>query len=341
MKQAEEAGSLHLGYSPCREIENQIRKAVRDGHDVQLHLHPWWIGATFERDRWQLRLEHRRISDLPNGLGSPDDPFSVVGVLSRGKQTLETMVRPVCPAYECLVYRAAEFWGQPSGDLICGLKKAGLVADSSVIKGFYATVPVPTDYRQAESAAGWWWTSAEDIGSTGLRGEHVIEFPVYSRPKPYLENFRWTKLYATLKRCSRERANMHGHGMMQARNSSTPLKEILAKLTTVQPFPLDFCKLSAKDMIRWLQVAMIEDQRLRDRDGTPVVMLGHSKDFWNDRHCATFLKYVVTQCAGKVHFTTFSSLAGMILRRDAQAEMIRPKKPAENNDLQRPMEKAP
>ena len=65
MKKAEETGSLHLDYSPSQQIEEQIQYAVRCGHDVQLHLHPWWIGATFEDNKWRLCPQYIRISDLP------------------------------------------------------------------------------------------------------------------------------------------------------------------------------------------------------------------------------------------------------------------------------------
>ena len=320
MREAEQAGQLRLHHAPSGEIEKQVQYAARCGHDVQLHLHPWWIGATFRDGTWQLRPEYRRITDLPNGIGFPDDPFSVVGVLSQGRQTLETMVRPVCPTYECLVYRAAEFWGQPSGDLICGLKKAGLVADSSVVKGLHETHPVPTDYRHAPSAGGYWWTSGDDISQAGPAGEHIIEFPVYSRLRLYLHNFTWTKLRATLKRRSMERANTHGHGMMEARKSTESFGQILRKLGTRQPLKYDFCKLSADDMIRGLKRAMRDDKTGGDGVGTPVVMLGHSKDFWNDRNLEAFLRFVKGECEGRVRFSTLAEVTKRIMNKELSSQ---------------------
>jgi hypothetical protein len=318
MREAERAGSLHLDYSPAREIEEQIHNAVRGGHDVQLHLHPWWIGASFQEDNWRLHPEYRRITDLPNGAGSEGDLFSVVGVLCEGKRTLEAMIHPVCADYECLVYRAAMFWGQPSRGLIQGLKRAGLVADSSVVSGMYETAPVPTDYRHAASAAGYWWTSAEDISQSGPKGEHIVEFPVCSRPKLYVCNLKWTKLYATLKRRMQENGNTHGHGMMEARRSTEPLSQILRRLGTRQPLKYDFCKLSASDMIRELRQLMKNDPGDRDGVGTPVVMLGHSKDFWNDGNLAVFLKFVKEECAERVRFSTLAECTKAVLQRDSR-----------------------
>lgn len=334
MKQAEEAGSLRLGYSPSREIEEQLKDAVGRGHDVQLHLHPQWIGAAFEGNRWRLHPEQRQISDLPNGLGSEDDPFSIVGALSRGKHTLESMIRAQRPEYECLVYREAMFWGQPSELLVTGLKRVGLAGDSSVVKGLYETNPVPTDYRQAESASGYWWTRADEISLRGPTGEHIVEFPVWSRMRLYASNFKGTKLRVSLKRRCVERASANGHGMMEARKSRDSLGTILRKLGSFQPMKYDFCKLSARDMIRGLRQAVEDHEGVENGLGTPLVMLGHSKDFWNDRNLAAFLEFVRAECAGSVRFSTFGELTEMILERDRQSDTASaPQRPPSCDDL--------
>jgi hypothetical protein len=315
MKKAEEAGSLRLGYSPSKEIEEQLQRAVRSGHDVQLHLHPWWIGAAFEDNRWRLNSEYRRISDLPNGIGSAEDLFSLVGVLSQGKRTLESIIRPECPEYECLVYRAAMFWGQPSKALITGLKTAGLMADSSVVGGLYEKSPVPTDYRDVPSSVGYWWTSEDDIGRAGPRGEQIIEFPVNSRLRPYVCNLKWTKLSATLKRRSVEKANTQGYGMLEARKSTDSLGGILKRLWTLQPLKFDFCKLSAGDMIRWLRRLIDDDRIIDDELDITVVMLGHSKDFWNDQNLASFLNFIQKKYREHVRFSTFAEETKRIIER--------------------------
>ena len=321
MKKADEDGSLSLGYSPCREIEEQVRNAVCKGHDAQLHLHPWWIGANFKKNCWRLRPEYRRISDLPNGLGSEDDPFSVVGVLTRGKRTLEEMIHTVRPDYECLAYRAGEFWGQPSRKLILGLRRAGLLADSSVINDMYEMEPIPTDYRNAPSSDGYWWTSSDDISESGPIGENIIEFPVYSRLCPYLTNFKWTKLAATIKRHLVEKADPNGHGMTSARKSTASARGVIKNLFTKKPIKYDFCKLSATDMILWLQLIINNNRPTNKESIMPVVMLGHSKDYWNDHNLEQFLRYIQAECEDKVRFSTLAELTDRI-RKGGQSTEI-------------------
>jgi hypothetical protein len=279
-----------------------------------LQLHPWWVGAELKNGSWQLNSHYQRISDLPNGLGTENDLLSITGVLSQGKKTLETIIRPVRPDYQCLVYRAAMFWGQPSKELITGIKKAGLIADSSVISGLYEKEPVPTDYRKAKSSIGYWWTNEEDISQSGTIGENIIEFPVYSKFKPYLCNFTWTKLHTTFKRRASEKKDINGFGMKQARQSTESLPSVFRKLFSWYPFKYDFCKLSDKDMIRWLKQAIKKSGR-ENIDDTPIVMLGHSKDFWNDRNVEKFLKFVNNECAESVCFSTFVESIKMIVKK--------------------------
>ncbi len=320
MKEAEEAGKLSIGYSPWREIQQQVLAAAERGHDVQLHVHPAWIGASFEDNHWRLQPQFRGMDDLPGGVGGEDDLFSATGVLSQGKREIESIVRQVRADYECAVYRAGAFWAQPSDKLIAGMKKAGLVADSSVVQGMYEAEAESMDYRHAADNKGYWWTSGDDIAVAGAPGEHIIELPVYSEMKSYLSNFRWTKLKTTLKRRRRERDNMHGHRMSGVKTSTDSPLKIAKKLCTRQPLKFDFCKMSSRTMTTWLK-RLIRDNQKAGGDGImPIVMLGHSKDFWNDKNLAGFLKFVRDECGDTVRMSTFGAVVKAIREKDRGAE---------------------
>lgn len=315
MKKAEQEGLLNLDYSPSHEIEKQVQSAAKNGHDVQLHLHPWWIGADFVDGAWKLNPQYRRITDLPNGIGTESDIFSVVGAIAQGKKTLENIIKPICPDYECLTYRAGAFWAQPSRDLIAGIKNAGLIADTSVVSGLIEEKPVLTDYRHTKSSIGYWWTDKEDISHSGIAGENIIEFPVYSKIRSYLCNFKWTKLSVTLKRRKNEHHDPHGHGMKKARQSTDSSGTIFKKLFSKQPFKYDFCKLSAKDMIRGMEQVIKDHNSQEAAVDTPVVMLGHCKDFWNDKNLEKFLSTIKTRYHKCVQFSTFTEIIRNIKTR--------------------------
>ena len=55
-KEYSQALTADLGYTPHREIEHQLTLAIQKGHDVQLHLHPQWIGAKYHQKKMDSRL---------------------------------------------------------------------------------------------------------------------------------------------------------------------------------------------------------------------------------------------------------------------------------------------
>lgn len=272
----------NLGYSPSEQMRKQAIDAIRRGHDVQLHLHPQWIGADYKDGVWRLNNAYWRLADLPDGLGSKDQVTSITGALFKGKQTLEDMIKPVNTDYQCVCYRAGGFYAQPSRNIICAMKRVGLKCDSSVVKGFRTSAPFEVDYSQVKTDKAAWWTTDKELTEEGRPGENIIELPVSSRIEPYWKNFKLTKLLAALKRRELEKAcreNIsNGNGIHSVPAGHTVLMKLLKKHAGT----FDFCKLSCKDML----------ERVREFYGcgqSPVVVIGHSKDFINDSQFDEFL----------------------------------------------------
>jgi len=191
---------LDLGYSPAKAMEEQAQDAISRGHDVQLHLHPQWIGAELDNRLWRVKMDQWCIADLPHGLGDQGDEYSIMGALSKGKHTLESMLCPVKPSYECIAFRAGGFHIQPSCQVIPAMKAVGLSIDSSVVQGLHVQSPHwHCDFRTAMSNYGYWWTTADDVCRSGPAHEHILELPVCSRMQPYITNFRWSQLRKVLK----------------------------------------------------------------------------------------------------------------------------------------------
>src|SRR5438552_2434738 len=83
------------------EIAEQLRDAVRRGHDVQLHIHASFFNARHEEGRWQQDWSEYNFA----GLG----PDRLKEVVKLGKQFLESLLQPVNPRYRCNVFRAANW----------------------------------------------------------------------------------------------------------------------------------------------------------------------------------------------------------------------------------------
>ncbi len=107
-------------------VEEQLREAVRRGHDVQAHLHPHWQHAQRENGRWRAPLDTFLV-------GALDDPASL---LARAAGYLNELLRPVEPAYSCVAFRAGNYGLQPGHERVfAALRETGYQVDSSVVPG--------------------------------------------------------------------------------------------------------------------------------------------------------------------------------------------------------------
>ena len=303
-KEAESANLLKSNYSPASEMEKQIVGAIIRGHDVQLHIHPQWIGAEHVDGIWRLRMNQYRLSDLPNGFGVKDDMFSITGALYKGRKTLEEIIKPFKPDYECRVFRAGGYCLQPAKGVIKAMKNVGLYADSSVVCGLKAKEPFKLDYSNAENNYGYWWCKEDDVSQKGEEGENIIEYPVCSEMKPYFINFAPKKLFTTLRRKRIEGKDRH---LEINKVKSTPdVAEIIQNFFYKHPHKLDFCKLSALTMYKTVKNLSIKSFA----QVIPIVMIGHSKDFWNDKELDLFINKI--KKTENMRFSTFSEVTHTI-----------------------------
>lgn len=301
-----------FGYSPSKKMEQQVIKAIQQGHDVQLHIHPQWIGAKLNNNGlWKLNFDQYGVGYLPNKTQCKEDIFSVTGALFQGKKTLEDLLSPINKNYKCTTFRAGGFLIKPEEEIIKAMKKANIVIDSSVVKGMKVSKPVEIDYTNAFDNIGYWWVDPNDVSIEGNNKDTIIECPIYSHMEPYFKNFRKTKYLTTLRRGRVEKSDPHfkinpkeySSGDFQANN-------ILTKLFKLHPMKFDFCKLSEFTMIKYLKKAI--KRKFKYKKSIPIVMIGHSKDFWNDYHFNKFLKY--TKKDQNIKFSTFSDIRKEILR---------------------------
>ena len=75
-----------MGYenNPIEAINDQLRKAYVDGHDIQLHIHPQWVDAKYIDGKWHVNLNEWRLGDYHR-----EGEYSLKNLLLKGKQTIE------------------------------------------------------------------------------------------------------------------------------------------------------------------------------------------------------------------------------------------------------------
>lgn len=170
-----------MGYidNPIEAIEKQVVNAALGGHDIQLHVHPQWVNASYKEGAWIMDLSNWRVGGFDAGNG-----FRVMDLLKLGKETIEALIQPVLPTYKCTAFRAGGFNIMPSQETYKAMKELGLQLDSSVYPGGYETTDLSQfDYRGVSAHKDFWWASAEDITKEDAQHKEIMEIPIFALPQ--------------------------------------------------------------------------------------------------------------------------------------------------------------
>ena len=151
--------------------ENIVRETISRGHDVQLHIHPQWIGANYSGGNWKLDMSKSRIADL--------DEKTIDRLISDGKNYLEEIIKKDNPNYKCIAFRAGGYYIEPAELVIKALEKNDIFYDTSVTKGIVN--PGLYDFSNAYSNLIPWKTSKKSVEKSEKPYSRVIEFPIYSK----------------------------------------------------------------------------------------------------------------------------------------------------------------
>lgn len=154
-------------------IEEQLKDLVQRGHDVQFHLHPTWLEATFSRDKgFTLKKDMYDITSLQYD--------RIVDLLSQGKSFLEGLLKQVDPNYTCFAFRAGAWSAQDSGKLVSALLEAGYKVDSTVAKGAHLKSDYGTfDFRITSKKPYWFVDNNICLESDG--NNTILELPILTK----------------------------------------------------------------------------------------------------------------------------------------------------------------
>ena len=280
-----------MGYyeNPIAAIENQIRNAYKQGHDIQLHLHPQWVDAYWKDGKWVVNMEKWRLGGYQG-----DGEYSMANLFKRGKQTLEDLLKPVNPDYECIAMRAGGFNIQPSREVVIAMKDSGLYVDSSIYSGGKETGLLSNyDYTGIGVEKGSWHVDEElEIEGQGA----IIELPIVAFPMIRIKKFlTWERLKGFLR-------NMKTAQERLAANTSTAEKKsgVLEKVkfffqTDWQTW--DFCLFSPSQHREFLKSIKGLDREL-------FVLIGHPKSYNGGRG----LEYLLKKTNQKYDYKTISEV---------------------------------
>ena len=285
-----------MGYceNPVKAIEEQLRNALKSGHDIQLHIHPQWVDAEYKNQCWNVNLEKWRLGDFNH------ENYTIKELIKEGKDVLEDLLKPVDPDYRCVAIRAGGYNIMPSSEVYKAMQELDLKLDSSVYPGGYAEGSLSRyDYRAVPLSKDYWICDKEDIRidlKEEEEEEHIYEIPIFALSLPRWKKISILRLKSNLKK---RRSSIKNTKTKSYKNSNT---NILKFLLEREAITWDFCLFQMslhKYFIKYIQ------NNLKDKRSS-FVLIGHPKGFSSPRRFEKFIKFALkkefTFCSLKTYY---------------------------------------
>ena len=150
--------------------DEHVREAFRQGHDIQLHLHPQWRDGQYGNGRWHLNGDWSILNYNHD---------AAYAMLAAGKDYLENLLRPINPSYLCLAFRAGALAAAPSDHLFKSLISLGIQLDVSLAGGLFVNDRnLQLDYRNCEEDFLPFYPAMEDARRVSATREEIICMPL-------------------------------------------------------------------------------------------------------------------------------------------------------------------
>lgn len=258
-----------MGYeeNPINDIRKQLQEAYRQGHDVQLHIHPQWVEAEYVEGNWKVNFEDWRLGGY-----AKDGDFSLYNLLERGKATLEQWISCVDPAYTCVAIRAGGYNIQPSSEIVKAMQLVGLKIDSSIYPGGKEIGLLSNyDYSSINKEEAYWHVGnkLEEQGNSEIVELPIVAFPIR----------RWKKFasFDRIKSLLRNRKSAKDSFIAKTSHSKSRRWDKVKYFFQTEWQTWDYCLFSPSLHKRFLK--QIKDQQSRD----VFTLVGHPKGFTGQR----------------------------------------------------------
>ncbi len=279
--------------------DEHAKEAMRQGHDIQLHLHSQWSNARYENGRWQLRGDWSLLNY---------DCDSATKMISDCKSYLENVLRSVDSQYRCVAFRASALALAPSAYLLPSLASLGIEIDVSMAGGVYLNnETLRLDYRTCEETFLPYYPRMDDARYVSSKPEPIACVPLNHF---YGSRRLVTKQNLALAKARFSRREQGRAGLARLDSQSTGLARVYEKLIAPairrKHFVSDTGRLNYP-----LMREMVASIRKRARESglskVPVVLTNHPKDIRDWVGLERFVGDVAD--AGDLEFITLSELA--------------------------------
>jgi hypothetical protein len=165
-------------------FENQIKKALQKGHDVQLHIHPHWLETEINDNNF-VPATNFKLGDF----AANKYPDNIEGIVEKSVKSLIGICKEGYDGYKCLAYRAGGYNLYPkTTEILRALYKNGIRIDSSISRGYYFKSDTSiVDYTEVPRLPNWYLPLDGNLEKAGSKESGLFEIPIASKPKGFFE----------------------------------------------------------------------------------------------------------------------------------------------------------
>lgn len=299
-----------LGYDPAAEIRAQLVDLARRGHDLQLHLHPEWYGATLAGGEWRLRREKRTVDSLF------ETAEEATTYLRDRKAVIDDILQEAGRRQRVTAYRAGAFCAQPGQKLLRGLATNGFVIDSSLVKGMQRADHIGALDFSTAPADKRHWRVRDDVAREDGAGP-IMEVPIYSRMGRRIQQLTPKRLAAKFSsNVPKDKQREMVDQLRIGRNPAAIARFLFQRF----PIKLDFHNMNSSQMLRWIRQAPPPLPGECDA----LVLIGHTKEHRDDVDFARFVAAAAADPALEV--ISLDELSGRLAPRlrEGRADVASP-----------------
>lgn len=293
------------------EWDDSVRKTFRQGHDIQLHIHPQWSKAEYEDGKWKLNGDWSILKYTAE---------EARALIARGKEYLENLLRPIDPNYASVSFRSGSWCIAPSPFMLSLLADFGIVFDMSIVGGVrYQTRRIELDYSNCEEDFLPYYPVMTDARQVSDKPEPIVCLPTnhfYGSRRSTLQH-HVGKLSEKFKnrssnvdsKASARSVQTYGHEWAQMAHDSK-LRRVYDK--GIVPYVKGRHLISDLAQLDYsLMTEMLESIRRRARASglkdVPVILENHTKDLRDFSHIDRFVGDVAK--ASDIRCVTLTELA--------------------------------
>jgi hypothetical protein len=303
--------NIHPDLKPVADSwDEHVREAFRQGHDIQLHLHPQWLSAQYENGRWRVAGDWSILNY---------DRDTAYAMLKEGKEYLEELLRPIDSTYRCLAFRAGALAAAPSDHLFKSLANLGIELDVSIAGGlFVSDHNLQLDYRNCEETFLPFYPAMNDARRVSDKREPVVCVPLNhfygSRREVTRQNISLARRQLRQRAKGREpqsRSKVSSHSALDTPRSAIGKVYEKLILPTVKPkhFVSDTGRLNYP-LLREMLASIRQRARATGLSQLPVVLTNHPKDIRDLSAIESFVGEASQ--ADDIKFITLTELAGKL-----------------------------